>query len=86
MLMGGMILRRVHMVVARRHRTGGRRCTWQVEITQDERQIPIDWRQHEAGGDQRAQEKKPEDERAGPAWFLNVAYPFHYRLISEKLP
>jgi hypothetical protein len=77
MLMGGVILRPVPMVVARRDRTGGHRGNWQVKITQDERQISINWRQHEPGGNQPAQEQKPEDEQCGPAWFLNVAHPFH---------
>jgi hypothetical protein len=77
MLMGGMILRRVHMVVTRGHRTRGHRGNGKVEITEDERQMPIDWREHESGGNQSAQEQKPEDEQSGPAWSLNVAHPFH---------
>jgi hypothetical protein len=73
----GVIQRTVHMVLVRRHRTGGHRGNRQVEITQDKRQISIDWRQHESGGNQPAHEQKPEDEQSRPAWSLNVGHPFH---------
>jgi hypothetical protein len=77
MLMGGMILRRMHMVVARWHRAGSRRGSRHVEVAKDERQISIDGCQHEPGGNQPAQEQKPEDQR-GPARFLNAVHPFFH--------
>jgi hypothetical protein len=77
MLMGGVIHRHVHMVMARRHRTGrhgGHGC---IGITQNECQMAIERREHEASRHQRAQEHKPEDEQRAPAGLLNVAHPFH---------
>jgi hypothetical protein len=77
-LMGGVIPRRVHLVVmALRHRTGGHRRYRPVEVTQDERHMSIDGCQHEPRRNQPAQEQKPEDEQRGPAWFLDVSHPSH---------
>jgi hypothetical protein len=78
-----MIHCHVQMVVARRHctgRHGGHGC---IGITQDECQMAIDRREHEAGRHQPAQEHEPEDEQRCPAWFLNVAHPFH-RLADSR--
>jgi hypothetical protein len=77
MLMAGVMLARVHVVMTRRHGTGGHRGDRQVGSTQDERQISIDWRQHESRGYQCAQEQKPENGHMGPAWFPDVAHPCH---------
>jgi hypothetical protein len=71
---GGVIHRHVHMVLARRHctgRHGGHGC---VGITQNECQMAIDRREHEAGRHQPAQEHEPENEQRSPAGFLNVAH------------
>jgi hypothetical protein len=92
MLVVSVTHRHVHMVVARRHRIGrhgghgGHGC---IGITQNECQMAIHWRQHEAGRHQPAQEHESEDEQRGPAGFLNVAHRFHRiadsRTISASL-
>jgi hypothetical protein len=72
-----MIHRHVQMLVARRHCTGRHGGHGRIGITQDECQMAIDRREHEAGRHQPAQEHEPEDEQRGPARFPNVAHPFH---------
>ena len=80
-LMSGVIRRHVYVVVAYRHSAGGHRADRHVEIAKHKRQISIDRRQHKSGRNQFTQEQKAEDEHSGPAWFLNVAHPFHDGLI-----
>jgi hypothetical protein len=73
-LMSGVLSRPVHMMVARRHRTGGDRRERQIGCANDERQSSIDGRQHEAGGNQTAQAHEPQDEQGGPARPFSVAH------------
>jgi hypothetical protein len=89
MPVGGMTHRHVHMVGGRLHRAGQHAGHRYIGITQNECQMAIDRRKHEAGRHKPAQEHKPDDEQRGPAGFLDVARPFHRiadsRTISASL-
>jgi hypothetical protein len=74
-MMRGIVVARMVMVMpGRRH----------LCIAQDIDEMSIHRREHESGGNERAQEQQPEDDECRPMRLFNVPHPFHRREVFRN--